>query len=188
MATNQPEETLEYDDFLHWTVSSLKDFLALKGLKQSGLKAELIARAFGAYELNVPKKFTQEQIYEKIREEYVKRLESNAIETDPKELPDETWVDDVQQWPKIDDGKLFSFILRVKAVDVDYIGKYKDQKAYSYWMSGFVDTVFVAKCPSNSKFTFLKGNVSLSQSLRDNPHQVWICVEGEKTDCRVVTS
>ena len=64
MATNQLEETLEYDDFLHWTVSSLKDFLALRGLKQSGLKAELIARAFGAYELNVPKKFTQEQIYD----------------------------------------------------------------------------------------------------------------------------
>ena len=73
-------------------------------------------------------------------------------------------------------------------MDVDYIGKYKDQKAYSYWMSGFVDTVFVAKCPSDSKFTFLKGNVSPSQRLRDDPHQVWICVEGERTDCRVVTS
>ena len=188
MATNQPEETLEYDDFLHWTVTSLKSFLALRGLKQTGVKAELIARAFGACELNVPKKFTQEQIYEKIREEYVKRLESNAIKTDPKELPDDAWADDVQQWPKIDDGKLFSYILRVKAVDVDYIGKYKDQKAYSYWMSGFVDTVFVAKCPSDSKFTFLKCNVSPSQRLRDDSHQVWICVEGEKTDCRVVTS
>ena len=170
MATNQQEETLEYDDFLHWTVSSLKDFLALRGLKQSGLKAELISKAFGAYGLNVPKKFTQEQIYKKIREEYAKRLESNAIEIDPKELPDETLADDVQQWPTIDDDK------------------YKDQKAYSYWMSGFVDTVFVAKCPSDSKFTFLKGNVSPSQRLRDDPHQVWICVEGEKTDCRVVTS
>ena len=177
---------LEYDDFLHWTVSSLKEFLALRGLKQSGLKAELIARAFGAYELNVPKKFTQEQIYDpgRVREKVGIKRHRNR----PKELPDETWADDVQQWPKIDDGKLFSFILRVKAVDIDYIGKYKDQKAYSYWMSGFVDTVFVAKCPSDSKFTFLKGNVSPSQRLRDDPHQVWICVEGEKTDCRVVTS
>ena len=145
MATNQPEETLEYNDFLHWTVSSLKDFLALRGLKQSRLKAELIARAFGAYELNVPKTFTQEQIYEKIRKEYAKRLESNAIEIEPKELPDETWADDVQQWPKIDNGKLFSFILQVKALDVDYIGKYKDEKAYSYWTSDFVQTVFYSQ-------------------------------------------
>ena len=36
-------------------------------------------------------------------------------------------------------------------MNVDYIGRYKDQKAYSYWMSGFVDTIFVSKCPSNSK-------------------------------------
>ena len=93
MATNQPE------------VSSLKDFLALRGLKQTGRKAELIARAFGAYELNAPKKFSQEQIYEKIREEYAKRLKSNLIETEPKALPDSAWADDVQQWPKIDDGK-----------------------------------------------------------------------------------
>ena len=46
---------------------------------------------------------------------------------------------------------------------------------------------FIAKCPSDSKFTSLKGNVS-PQRLRDNRHQVWICVEGEKNDCRVVSS
>ena len=59
----QAEETFEYDDFLSWTVTSLKDFLALRGLKQTGTKAELVARAFGAYELNAPKKFSQEEIY-----------------------------------------------------------------------------------------------------------------------------
>ena len=111
MATNQPEEKLKYDDF-HLTVSSLKDFLAFRGLKQAGRKAELIARAFGAYELNAPKKFSQEQIYKKIQKEYVKRLKSNLIESDPKALPDSAWADSVQQWPKIDDGKLFSYILR----------------------------------------------------------------------------
>ena len=190
MATNQPEETLEYDDFLHWTVSSLKDFLALRGLKQTGSKAELIARAFGAYELEVPRKFTQEQIYQKIREEYTRRLQLNSIKTDPKQLPREAWTDDVQQWPKIDDGKLFSYILRVKAVDVDYIGKYKDQKAYSYWMSGFVNTVYFAKCPVDSNIIFLQGNVCPSQRLNDDPHQVWVCVEveGKKSNCRVATS
>ena len=51
----QAEETFVYEDFVNWTVISLKDFLALRGLKQSGKKAELVARAFGAYELNAPK-------------------------------------------------------------------------------------------------------------------------------------
>ena len=36
MATKQPEEELHHEDFLHWTVNSLKDFLELRGLKQSG--------------------------------------------------------------------------------------------------------------------------------------------------------
>ena len=109
------------------------------------------------------------------------------IETDPKALPDSAWADDVQQWPKIDDGKLFSYILGIKAVDVNYIGKYKDQKAYSYWTSGFVDTVFVAKCPSNIKLIFLKGKVSPSQRLNKDPHEVWVCIENSNTDCRIVT-
>ncbi|XP_046864652.1 uncharacterized protein LOC124459175 [Xenia sp. Carnegie-2017] len=188
MATKQPEEELKYEDFLHLTVSSLKDFLALRGLKQTGKKAELIARAFGAYELKVPKKFTQEQIYKNIREEYSRRLKLNSIKTDPNLLPEQAWLDDVRKWPEIDDGKLFSYILRIKAVDVDYIGKYKDQKAYSYWMRGFVDIVYVAKCPSDGKFTFLKGNICPSQKLNDDPHKVWVCVEGTGSDCRIVTS
>ena len=50
-------------------------------------------------------------------------------------------------------------------MDVHYIGVYKDQKAYSYWMSGFVDTVYLAKCPVNSELTFLKGNVCPSQRM-----------------------
>ena len=52
MATNQPEE-LEYDDFVELTVGSLKDFLVLHGLNQTGKKVELVARAFGAYELGI---------------------------------------------------------------------------------------------------------------------------------------
>lgn len=187
MATKQPEETLEYDDFLSWTVTSLKDFLAVRGLKQSGEKAELVARAFGANELGVPKKFTQEQIFESIKKEYAKRLTVNGIKTDPNTLPDDAWADNVQAWPELDDGKLFSYILRVKAVDVDYIGKYKDQKAYSYWMSGFVDTVYAAKFPSDRTLTFLKGKVCPSQRLRDDPHKVWVCVK-DREDCKVVTS
>ena len=93
----------------------------------------------------------------------------------------------ISEWPEVDDRNLFSYILRVKAVDVDYIGVYKDQKAYSYWMSGFVDAVCVAKCPVNSKFTFLKRSVCPYQRIRDDPHEVWICTEGAKKDCKILT-
>ena len=129
MATNQPEEQLEYDDLVGLTVGSLKDFLALRGLKQTGKKIELVARAFGTYELGIPKKFTQEQIFDTIKSEYSQRLKANEIKSDPSLLGDEFWKDDVVSWPHVDDGKLFSYILHVKAVDVEYIGRYKDEKA-----------------------------------------------------------
>ena len=64
MGTEQSDDSLSYEDFLNWTLTTLKDFLGIRGLKRTGRKAELVARAFGAYELNAPKKFTQEQISE----------------------------------------------------------------------------------------------------------------------------
>ena len=127
----QAEEKLEYQDFLNWTLTPLKDFLALRGLKQTGKKAELVASAFGAYELKAPKKFSQEDIDRKLKE-YQQRLKKTRINTNPNSIQKEDWKENVREWPNIGDGMLFSYILRVKAEDVDYIGKYKDQKAYSY--------------------------------------------------------
>ena len=184
----QAEEVLQYEDFLSWTFSSLKDFLSLGGLKQTGRKPELVARAFGAYELKAPVKFSQEQIYKEIKEEYSQRLTSNGIKTDPNTIPHDAWIDDVKAWPEVDDGKLFSYILRTKAVEVENIGKYKDQKAYSDWMNGFVDTVLFTKCPIDCKHVFLKGCVSPSQKIRDDPHNVWVCLEDTKKNCKILTS
>ena len=108
----------EIADFLSWTVLLLKDFLSLRGLKQTGRKSELVARAFGAYKLNAPVKFSQEQIYQQKKEEYSRRLKSNVKQSDPNNIPHDAWIDDVKQWPEIDDSKLFTYILRTKAVSL----------------------------------------------------------------------
>ena len=79
MGTEQSDDGLSYEDFLNWTLTTLKDYLGICGSKQTGRKAELVARAFGAYKFNAPKKFTQEQISENIKKEYDKRLEINKI-------------------------------------------------------------------------------------------------------------
>ena len=102
-------------------------------------------------------------------------------------MPDDAWKDNVAHWTQLDDGKLFSYILKVKAVDGDYIGKYKDEKAYSYCMSGFVDTVFVASCPKDSILIFLKGNVCPSQRIQEDLPKVWICVKGQNSPS-IITS
>ena len=41
------------------------------------------------------------------------------------------------KWPPVDLGKIFAYILSNKEFDSDYIGKYKDEKAYYCWKSNF---------------------------------------------------
>ena len=62
MSVQPQRTTYTYDDFLGMTLSSLKDFLSLRGLSQGEKEAEVVSRAFDAYELGVPVKFTQEEI------------------------------------------------------------------------------------------------------------------------------
>ena len=168
MGTEQSDESLSYEDFLNWTLTTLKDYLRFRGLKQTGPKVGLVAQAFRMYESSAPKKFTQEKISDNIKKEYNKWLEIKKISSDPNSLPDNMWKDSAADCPQLDDDMLFSYILKIKAVDVDYIGKYKDEKAYSYCISGFVDTFFVASCHNDPTLIFLKGNVCSSQRIRED--------------------
>ena len=68
------KEGYKFKAFLHMTVSSLQDYLSLRALSKSGKKEELVARAFGAYELNVSIKFPQEMIFNELNKEYRRRL------------------------------------------------------------------------------------------------------------------
>ena len=74
-----------FEDFLHLTVTSLQDFLSLRGLSKSGKKGELVARAFSAYKLNVPVKVPQEVISTELKKEYQERLSHNNA-PDPNEF------------------------------------------------------------------------------------------------------
>ena len=150
----------------------------MRGLSQSGKKVELVAGAFGAYELNVPTKYSEEEINRALKVEYQNQLKQHGISTDPKSIPVAAWIDDVSKWPAPDDGKLFSYILKVKAVETDYIVEYKDQKAYSYWMSAFVGAVWICSSPTDKDVVIVKSEVCPSQRIHDEAHKVWVCVKG----------
>jgi hypothetical protein len=49
-------------------------------------------------------------------------------------------------------------------VNVEYIGKYKDERAYSHWRSGFVDIINVAQFPFDMTF-FVKLSISITKDL-----------------------
>ena len=78
----------------------------------------------------------------------------------------------------VDYGTIFSYILKVRDFDLEYVVRYKDQKAYSYWDSGFVNTVFTYEPPEKQDIIFVYGTVrgSLTASVT---HKLWIVVKKE---------
>ena len=158
----------KFEDFLHLTVTSLQDFLFLRGLSKSGKKDELVARAFGVYELNVLVKVPQEVISTELKKEYQRSSSLNNA-PDPNGICPDQWINDVTLWPDLYQGILFSFILKNKARDSEYIGKHKDQKAFSFYESGFVGALYTYTVPG-TKMLFVKGNIMPSTKVGDNPH------------------
>ena len=151
------------------------DYLAVRGLKVSGTRVELVARAFVAAELNLPIIESTEEHQNRLILEYEKRLASLAI-SDPC-LVNEP-VDDVTVWPPVSLGSIFSYILKVRDFDREYVGKYKDQKAYSYFDSGFVDTILVhePKEQNCKKFVYVYCKVTASQSVNEKK-ELWVVID-----------
>ena len=162
-----------YEDFLHLGMNNLTDYLAARGMKTTGRKIELVARAFSAFEMKIGIVASSAELQEQLKNEYAKKNKKiNAC--DPWSVDESCRVDDITSWPKIDIGKIFAYILRVRDFDTDYIGRYKDQKAYSFFDSAFVDAIYTFQ-PDPSKI-FLYGKVQASQTVTES-RNLWIVVK-----------
>ena len=89
-------------------VNTLVDFLAVRGLKTSGKKVELVARAFSAVELNLPIVQSSEEQQAKINKEYESRLKTFEI-CDPFSIEESQRSNHITKWPKLDCGAIFAY-------------------------------------------------------------------------------
>eukprot|EP00795_Rhopilema_esculentum_P015949 gene15949-7279_t len=170
----------KYKDFLELGRNSLVDILAVHGLNKSGKKVELVARAFAAVDMNLPILASSVEQQAKLKIDYENRLKKFNI-CDPESVSVTERSNDILKWPKIDVGAIFSYILKVRDFDYDYIGRYKDQKAYSYFYSGFVDSIYTHHPVSNKDDVFLycKAQASVSVFVTRN---LWILVKNCPVD------
>ena len=164
------------EDFLCMSCGQLKDYLSLRCLGTSGIKSELVARAFVAWEQKTPIKLASSALKAKLDKEYEYRLKLAKI-PDPKMISDKDWKNDVSKWPLIDLGKIFTFILKHKEFDTDYIGKYKTEKAYSYFDSKFVGPILSTVVTGEEDVFILKADVTPSMKMHDAARRVWVCVK-----------
>ena len=187
MPTTESESESKFtcSDFLDLSVAELKYFLALRGLSQEGNKLDLAARALVAYERKEPIRQDIEELRKELKVSYEKLIEKYGIK-DPLKLEANKWKGEVSLWSTVDLGKIFSFIINKKAFDTEYVGHYKTKKAYSYFMSGFVNEVFVCKVSADK--VILKGTVKPSQKVREDPRSVWIlCTKDGDVLCAYCT-
>ena len=161
---------------------TLVDFLSVRGNKNTGTKTELVALAFSAVELGMGVVSSSEDQTRKLKSDYQSRLDQNSISIDPKTIKEDKKINDEKLWPPIDLGKIFAYILRLEEFDYEYIGKYKDQKAFSYYDSGFVDTILFHD--SGSDLIFLYCKVQASMSITEH-RDLWIAVKKNGT---IITS
>lgn len=124
-------------------------------------------------------------LQKELKSAYTKMLNDYEI-PDPIKISDNQWKDSVSLWPRVDLGKVFSFVIGKKAFDTEYIGQYKARKAYSYFMSGFVHKIFVSKVCEEE--VLLKAKVTPSQKLREDAREAWvICSKSGDVLCSYCT-
>lgn len=167
-----------FEEIASWGTGQLKDFLQVRGLLTGGNRKELVSRAYVAWEQKADIRLSEKDLQARLQDEYSSRLKQHAL-IDPRSISTELWVSDCTQWPKLDLGKVFAYLIEQKDQDVDFVGKYKTHKAYSYFSSGFVDIIHSYK---HGGITILKTKVTPSMSIRKEAHEVWIAIDHATAD------
>ena len=111
-------------------VEELKSFLRLRGLKVSGKKMELVARAFHAVENNAPILKSAEEVEGQLRDEYMEKLSvDNELINDPFQ-DEEGWLkedESIVKWPLVTTFIIIKFLMLDSCIED--LNDYKSSKA-----------------------------------------------------------
>lgn len=168
-----------YDDFEKANVDVLKPFLSARGLKVTGKKGELTSRAFCAWEEGYPIT-PDEETKEKTREaDYKAILKSAGIQKDPITLKYDKNID-MNKLQSFNNGKIICYIIENREFNMDYVGRYKLEKAFSYVKSDFVGSIRIAEI---DKTLVITADITPSQKVNDEPRRAWAAISS--SDCNI---
>ena len=66
----------KYENFLELSIHQLTGYLSVRGLNTSGVKVELVARAFAAMELKIPINQSSEEQLRELTQRYEKNFQN----------------------------------------------------------------------------------------------------------------
>ena len=183
---NDDQPTLNYDNIGTWDVLALKNFLRQRNLPISGTKPMLVARVFAAQEQCIAVHPSKQQLDEIRESEYRKILTTHeGILPDPfHDLPT-GWLSEtngIMHWPSTSMRYISNYlrkhegVLQKVSLSKRLLSDYKDQKAYSYFTSGFLSDILYHPVSETSEYCFLKCKCQPSQRIRDLPHELWVLI------------
>ncbi|WAQ97892.1 ING4-like protein [Mya arenaria] len=100
---------------------------------------------------------------------------------DPYKVPDEKWSRDLTNWPSLDFGQLYTYLILSPALfNPTSMRNYKSLEAYRY-RNIYVESKHVQVVHyynvEESPYCFLRAAVTPSMRTRDEPHSAWVCLE-----------
>ncbi|XP_032894924.1 uncharacterized protein LOC116984708 [Amblyraja radiata] len=181
-------DNMTVDDFLRWKVEALKQFLADRGLKKTGRKAELAALAYGAVYMKKPVLPTAGEEKHHHADQYKELLKcGEKILPDPMSELKDGWLGESQGlncWPPTSIVELSNHLASYDEANQPapsqksrLLSDYKEGKAYSYFDARWLKEVFFHPISDDSAMCFLKADCAPSVRVRQTPHKPWVCIE-----------
>ena len=121
---------------------------------------------------------------------YLEKLGSIRLDKCPYDILETEWVDDVTCWPPVTYPDVYTYLIDTPGQFTrESLKAYKSLEAYNYALNGWVQALLVLRKGSSttrdSDIIMLRGKVSRSQRLNEQPHCIWMAV---KKDGSVVTA
>ncbi|KAJ8034047.1 hypothetical protein HOLleu_24465 [Holothuria leucospilota] len=187
------ESELSFEEISTWTVASLKDYLRIRGLKQTGNKTKLIALVYGASQLGVQPKPNEVEEDRKRSEQYRKVLKiCGKTLPDPLSELNDNWKGEkegVHCWPPVSYYEIAEWLLRdapcKKNPSTLYPGSCSTQPAHqkkSPSTQGLYNAM-LASCQDSTLFRYLEDDHKISTPIY--PHDatfnevLWVSKEVE---------
>ncbi|CAH1233134.1 Hypp606 [Branchiostoma lanceolatum] len=160
-----------------WTVAALQDFLKARGWRITGNKDLLVARAFSAWENDVPLQPSAAELADTAKREYAQLI---AGLSDPLKFDKEAWTPEtkgIEDWPNVMYHDICDYLMKDHpGKDQDFntrmLNAYKEGKAFTYYTSGWLQEVNSCK---RDGLIYLMAKCRPSARVLDIPHNTWVC-------------
>ena len=185
MSSEEPEESLTYNEVNSWRSDALKLYCRQRGLKVSRSSQELVACVFAASDMGIPVQPTAEERIATTANEKARLLDlgNGSSLPDPSTMKD--WLresDAITSWPRIFLSDITVFLMedhpgKDVALHERVLNEYKEGKAYRLYESGWLKEIYWHPISTASEFCFLKANCTHTMKIGDTPHTAWIAAD-----------